>query len=832
MQQEHEKYFKLILVSILLLFEPSTEVRFTHTKINDIGGAAFPETSRKKYLKHEAQSLHDPTIDNIDYYIGRFAESKCLSFIDSFGKHTPASSRQYPVILRRVSAYFLVQIKSIAWGPLNYGERNLTIISKAFDCPLSQFLVLNPKSGQLPNHFCFSLNLKSYWRHVKPWNCVVNVGLFTSKFEAHFDLVAKEYESVIGDNYNPFVFPNLKSPFINIFMEDAEELPSNAIERIRSLRQNSYSHVYLNCGPIFLLFTVHKKASQGIRFAPANGRVTSVELIRMCLFAASFRGDLKHNLNNFRLLTNLALPSRIENLIWRIREGRYSFEESVFGHMIQILEYCGRTKIQSTSLVERVAHGYAHIWLRIMGNYTVSGILTTCSATQDFPNLKQWNISRTPIAFHFGPYPKSLLIFPYFANDHVSHVNFLSCGKGKYGHLPFEELINAYDAWVWLSIIVSTLAVASSLKVSQDSRKQVAEIWMGTINIFLEQGDRLAETKTMRIIVGIYLLMGIVLSNGYKNTNVYNMISHRKPIPYEYFEQLMRDNFSIYTRITALDIGIPNSWNNTVLLEGLDAGCGSFHMVYHDNLMIILISEIADIMNRLWQALAETTIWLDGNTYVKSVQNFTMDKIEVRTHSKVVSNMQQMAESVHQHALQFFQEGNVTIETFANLTSVELGRIVEVDGESLRHELQGCSNVAVILPDHVCHEYFRSLKMENRENMFVGKESYSEVNWMFTLEGVLPPFLPSRIKSAHETGLWERWKPAWVTTAGMYGKGPVPANLAGNVVIIFIIWVTGQVLASLSFMCEGMCFLKAGKYIYYAISFSAGKILPLIRLCR
>lgn len=40
--------------------------------------------------------------------------------------------------------------------------------------------------------------------------------------------------------------------------------------------------------------------------------------------------------------------------------------------------------------------------------------------------------------------------------------------------------------------------------------------------------------------------MGLLLSNAYKNINVYNIITTRGPARYEYFEIVINDNYEIY----------------------------------------------------------------------------------------------------------------------------------------------------------------------------------------------------------------------------------------------------------------------------------------------
>lgn len=55
------------------------------------------------------------------------------------------------------------------------------------------------------------------------------------------------------------------------------------------------------------------------------------------------------------------------------------------------------------------------------------------------------------------------------------------------------------------------------------------------------------------------IISAVVLSNAYKNNNVYNMITEREDIPYTLVSQLENDKFSIYTRPTDFNIGKLNS---------------------------------------------------------------------------------------------------------------------------------------------------------------------------------------------------------------------------------------------------------------------------------
>lgn len=64
-----------------------------------------------------------------------------------------------------------------------------------------------------------------------------------------------------------------------------------------------------------------------------------------------------------------------------------------------------------------------------------------------------------------------------------------------------------------------------------------------------------ANNKTLRIIIVFYLPACAVISNGYKNTNVYKMIKSREVLAYEKLSELVKANFSIYLRASLIQFG-------------------------------------------------------------------------------------------------------------------------------------------------------------------------------------------------------------------------------------------------------------------------------------
>lgn len=110
--------------------------------------------------------------------------------------------------------------------------------------------------------------------------------------------------------------------------------------------------------------------------------------------------------------------------------------------------------------------------------------------------------------------------------------------------------------YVWVHIILILIAslLFKTVLVDQSKYKSLAVILQDLIDftkMLVEQGGTFLEgnnSNAGRISVGQYLLGAIVISNAYRNGNFCNMVQQRAPIPYEKFQQMIDDDFEIFTR--------------------------------------------------------------------------------------------------------------------------------------------------------------------------------------------------------------------------------------------------------------------------------------------
>lgn len=120
------------------------------------------------------------------------------------------------------------------------------------------------------------------------------------------------------------------------------------------------------------------------------------------------------------------------------------------------------------------------------------------------------------------------------------------CGNtGSLDRLSLAGLISAYDEFSW--ILVAILSITTLIVLRWYCGNTLWKSATYAAHLCIEQGIDL-NTKTSKIIITVWLLMGIILTTGYKGDNIANLVS---PVPYQKvrkFDDLIRENFLFYSR--------------------------------------------------------------------------------------------------------------------------------------------------------------------------------------------------------------------------------------------------------------------------------------------
>lgn len=518
----------------------------------------------KPLAKYELEQIHRSRyskIKKIEQLISPFANKHCLIIVDNprmvdldRKSENPFIIRvPVPMLLEIYNKVDLDEIKAIYGTEDTTDFLNITTSDSSdtvYDCRFSNFFFGIEKIQDLySTDYCFRLDFTKYWKHSRPWNCHVQIGLFPPDFyytplQAH-NIYKKPY----------FAFPNNPIPVMRIFVQEIEN-DSDIQCKLESLFYEEY--LYNN---ILLLVTVD--VQENSRLTAPQSVITNIELVKAFPnFKLETLPITFNSLNTpLTIFFTMMLPSDI-NIIWRFPLFVTGLSADLIVEMVETIQNCG---IMTASLekqklrpVQKIGRGYALIWLSILGNITIElrRGYNACSVLQLTPGANPQYVTAQLI---FSPFIRGLIFHTYSLKHELSKLLFVSCGEsGKFSLVPFEELISVFDKWTWILITISLFIVTIELRIYLLSSKTrlFGFYLLSLVKVLLEQGNPFKISTVihgkLRCALGIFLLAGIVLSNAYKNTNVYNMIRPRRPIPYESFEELFRDNFTVYTRIGSL----------------------------------------------------------------------------------------------------------------------------------------------------------------------------------------------------------------------------------------------------------------------------------------
>lgn len=142
--------------------------------------------------------------------------------------------------------------------------------------------------------------------------------------------------------------------------------------------------------------------------------------------------------------------------------------------------------------------------------------------------------------FHFNDISKSLV--------------FGTLETLKPSALPYENLLNVFSPTVWIvsTTILTIGCIAICIILGKRRSGGLSKQLVALAMCLLEQGDpysvKICKVSKLKLILGGVFAICIVLSNGYKSTNIDKIVATRKVLKYNSLSQLIEENFVIYTR--------------------------------------------------------------------------------------------------------------------------------------------------------------------------------------------------------------------------------------------------------------------------------------------
>lgn len=787
-----------------------------------------------------------PVLQNLNEILKPLRTSNCFIHVTIF--HTtfdfPGELLQFPVIFRRLFSHKLVTYR--------FNRRRKKIVRNEkliwMKHQIKHFVIHNNNSfltkychnsfhsnirkvSPLYTQLCVQLDILNFSMKAKPWGCEVYMGMFPPSVSFQNNYKSDTYLSYPGvwylprDPPNRWSFPSGISKINIIFINDKlhnEYLESNRYADwaqlhfevpISGSRLSGLSD--LSSDVFFIILT--KREMKGL--AQIVETAKSIWNFLVCLNCDSFQYLIGNHLREVprQEWNDLILVSANANQLEGEAHWHISLESSeIFGQdLIMYFNHCDKqlySDLSSQSAIEFSNRAIVQMWQVIMKNFTYpiyekegpfwspSDKLCSCGEkisqkyTNPFASINL-NSETSMLLSDFEVYHVSV------PND-LFALPFVSCGRLQMSSLAFKELFSIFHRQIWLfagltliKLILFKSIVVDYHKICRRTLETIFLNVLGYLKILVEQGDAFLESYSnhWKFSYSLYLLMSIVLSNAYRNSNVYNMVKPRIPIPYEKFSQLVDDKFKIFTR-----------------------------NVEFVNFEEILDGETVNMSNAM---TTPHTIWfLSGHKWylMSEVQKFKVlidyhDKPESVRTDQHAENLQRVMNhsELHPNLIKIFNEiAFEYIQTkIDNLSVIDHSwwsrKMHETEQSILEESLDHCNQVALLLPDHLARNI--AYRMRNLENIYVGKEILQDSMTAFYLSGYIPLRIISRIKAIKWAGLWYRWrKLIWSKTGRTVQENVRESRkiqkptMSGNIFVIFVVLLIGLSCSILAFL--GECF--------------------------
>ncbi|CAL8076308.1 unnamed protein product [Orchesella dallaii] len=393
-----------------------------------------------------------------------------------------------------------------------------------------------------------------------------------------------------------------------------------------------------------------------------------------------------------------------------------------------------------------------------------------------------------------------LIVAPVGRSDHTLYrihhnkLKFVSCGAPLETSLPFSQLIAIFDKWIWVSILmVNFLLVPFVLRLIRANGEknrlipdvnEIAALFIICIKPLLEQGNpiptRWEKSLHTQLVMGLLMLATLVISNGYRNENITQITLPRQPIPYDRFELLVRDNFTVLTRAVTggafskmKDAARQNERASLIEYENkmLERFVSNYVKRSHD-ISLAMKSELF-----IFAVLLEFSIITAATIGEESIKKNSRLR-EMMNHTQLLPNW-----------LNHMMDNNLT--SYYNI-------------------LERCNKTAIFLPDMEAHELYYEMRRQKHKYAYLSHKDDQLLDFKYGI-GIgrwVNKKVLQRFYGMHTSGIWEWWNSFIVNFMTRVKSGDrtenefTASNLKGNISIVFVTLVAGLVASVLGFLVE------------------------------
>lgn len=358
-----------------------------------------------------------------------------------------------------------------------------------------------------------------------------------------------------------------------------------------------------------------------------------------------------------------------------------------------------------------------------------------------------------------------------------SDLRFVSCGPSVYSKLAFRELVVVFDYYVWLCIFTFFVII---IAISRQVGNNLDMVYL-LVKVVFEQGNpisnKLLRQNFSALLGVVIMLIGTVLTNAYKNNNVYNLILPRALVSRQLYQEVFAEGFQLYGRTLAYKA-------NDILFTSQKEEFAEFYKSEHPN---TTESEISFQYRKV--------LHLDfGNNCGGNCRSWSELSDYVR-----LTEITKEATDIYNKIIVLPEIGNIFYDALNSLESRNTRVVMmENQNEYLIRCLRKCNKVAVLLPFNEAVHVVRQELRSGTRIFDIGMESVFRNEIFIFLTRMWPTYVlrrQSHLKG--ESGIIDRWTNLLNQTlsnsdlANMHSIKPKSAKMSGNILVIFSVYMVG-----------------------------------------